>query len=101
MEIDLQKFLTEMRREQREDTAALEKKLDVGFGVVAKRAEHLERLVADHTLDDAKAAAALEVRLRAMEHLSKDATWLLRTVVASLIVFLFDLLFNHLPHWRG
>lgn len=70
---DLQTFLSEMRKEQREDHESLSLKVD-----------NLLETMQDH-----------ETRIVIVENTRKNMRWLAGTVIVGLVTFLLDLIANH------
>lgn len=79
MKFDLQTFLSEMRKEQKEDHDALSARV----GAVLEK-------VSDH-----------ETRLVVVEKSQAVARWFGGAVVVGFIAFVFDLVLNHVPKLVG
>lgn len=85
-------LLHQMRAEQREDHATLVQTVNDGF------ATSTAALVA-HATDDLKALAALDKRLAPIESLRNTVRLALGAVFSAFVVFVFDLVLNHLPRF--
>ena len=89
----------EMRAEQRQDIKELTAKVDIGFdglrGIQSKIADDLDA----HEKADLQAGAELNLRLSEIENSRKNSKWLIRTGLGTALLFLSDLLINHLPKW--
>jgi hypothetical protein len=86
-------LLLQMRAEQREDHAALVRIVDDGF------AGSSAALVA-HAAEDVKAFALLDKRLVPIESLRSTVRWALGAVFSGFVLFMFDLVMNHLSKLR-
>jgi len=87
--MELEKFLLEMRREQRDDHERLVEKVDAGFLSISTS-------MAKHELDDTKAFNTIDSRLVIVENMRRTIRWLAVTTVGGGIAATADYLINHL-----
>lgn len=96
---NVQTFLSEMRKELREDHHRLVERVDAGFAEINDLALVVRDQLGSHTLDDHRAFQALDTRLSPIEAAMKMSNdrikWSTRTVIAAVVVGCIDLLF----HW--
>ena len=92
MDFDLQDFLGDMRREQREDHQTLVQKVDAGFGAVSARASALEKDLESHKLDDTRRLTILEGGHNLTKWFARVA---IGAVVTGAIGIFWDYLVNH------
>lgn len=90
VEFNLQQYLADMRGELREAHETLVAKVDQGF-------EKAAQTIAEHELDDIRAFAALDGRIKPLEETQSSVKWALRTVAGAFLLFAFDFVVNHLP----
>ena len=91
--------IRDMRTEQREDLKTLTEKVDTGFfnlhAAQSKAADDL----GEHEKKDLEAQAETNLRLTRIEDARKTSKWFVRTAVGTGLLFLSDLVVNHLPRW--
>lgn len=92
MNFDLQAYLDNMRREQREDHTTLVEKVDVGFTAATTAVAAVANALAEHKLEDA-------ARLTTLEGAHAAGRWFVRAVIGALVVggcgVLWDMIVNH------
>lgn len=96
IEFNVQTFLSEMRKELREDHRLLVSRVDDGFAEVTATARAVRDELVNHTSEDYRTAQALDIRLQPIESALKNVKWMTRTIVAAAILGAIDLLF----HWK-
>lgn len=92
MEFDIQKFLAEMRVENRTDRSEILDKIEIGFIDIRKRAEGIATDLAVHERADIVAQGLLESRLKGIESIVSNMKWFTRVGIIAFITFLFDIL---------
>lgn len=96
--MDIQQFLLEMRREQREDHNALVKKVDDGFkeAAAALNAHALQNVESLSEYDGR--ILRIDGRLKVVENTRRTVRWLGFTLTATALTGIVDYVMNHLHH---
>lgn len=93
MEFDLQKFLSEMRAEQRADIAAVRGKVEETFVHVSTLGVRMAAVE-----EDVEKTKGHGFRITTLEKTNATAKWLMRASIVAAIAFIFDMFANHLAN---
>lgn len=96
VDFNLQSELHSMRTEQRLDKSELTTRIDTGFNKVHSEVSNVNSTLAAHIIADTEAQKKVEKRLDGIEGLTDQIKWLVRLLSGATVLFILDLVLNHL-----